>query len=41
MSLGSMATPGQIADVVVFPLSDAAAHMTGQVLHVNGGSYFG
>jgi NAD(P)-dependent dehydrogenase (short-subunit alcohol dehydrogenase family) len=37
--LGRMANPGDIADVAVFLASDYARHMTGQVLHVNGGSY--
>jgi NAD(P)-dependent dehydrogenase (short-subunit alcohol dehydrogenase family) len=37
--LGRMADPGDIADVAVFLASDYARHMTGQVLHVNGGSY--
>ncbi|MFT7600613.1 MAG: NAD(P)-dependent dehydrogenase (short-subunit alcohol dehydrogenase family) [Acidimicrobiales bacterium] len=36
---GQMATPADIADVVVFLLSDAARHVTGQTLHVNGGQY--
>lgn len=39
--LGAMARPEEIADVVAFLLSSAAGHITGQVLHVNGGSYFG
>ncbi len=39
--LGAMATPKEIADAVTFLLSGAAGHITGQVLHVNGGSYFG
>jgi NAD(P)-dependent dehydrogenase (short-subunit alcohol dehydrogenase family) len=37
--LGRMATPGDIADVVVFLLSDQARHVTGQTLHINGGQY--
>ena len=37
--LGRMADPGDIADVAVFLASDYARHMTGQVLHVNGGTY--
>ena len=37
--LGRMANPGDIADVAVFLASDYARHITGQVLHVNGGSY--
>jgi NAD(P)-dependent dehydrogenase (short-subunit alcohol dehydrogenase family) len=37
--LGRMANPGDIADVAVFLASDYARHMTGQVLHVNGGTY--
>ena len=37
--LGRMASPGDIADVAVFLASDYARHITGQVLHVNGGSY--
>jgi 3-oxoacyl-[acyl-carrier protein] reductase len=34
-----MANPADIADVAVFLASDYTRHMTGQVLHVNGGSY--
>ena len=37
--LGHMAVPDDIADVVVFLLSDAARHVTGQTLHINGGQY--
>ena len=37
--LGRMANPEDIADVAVFLASDYARHITGQVLHVNGGSY--
>ena len=37
--LGRMAKPGDIADVAVFLASDYARHMTGHVLHVNGGAY--
>ena len=37
--LGRMADPADIADVAVFLASDYARHITGQVLHVNGGSY--
>lgn len=37
--IGQMATPADIADVVVFLLSDAARHITGQTVHVNGGQY--
>lgn len=36
---GQMAVPGDIADVIVFLLSDAARHVTGQTLHINGGQY--
>jgi len=35
--LGRLATPREIAEVIVFLLSDAAAYVTGQVLHVDGG----
>lgn len=34
-----MATPADIADAVRFLASDAARHITGQTLFVNGGSY--
>src|SRR5262245_21518678 len=37
--LGRMARPEDIADVAVFLASDAARHITGQTLHVNGGQY--
>jgi NAD(P)-dependent dehydrogenase (short-subunit alcohol dehydrogenase family) len=37
--LGHMATPDDIAEVIVFLASDAARHVTGQTIHANGGSY--
>ena len=37
--LGSMARPEDIAEVAVFLASDAARHITGQTIHVNGGQY--
>ena len=37
--VGQMATPEDIADVAVFLASDDARHITGQVIHVNGGAY--
>ncbi|ETW99868.1 MAG: hypothetical protein ETSY1_13395 [Candidatus Entotheonella factor] len=37
--LGRIATPDDIAEVAVFLASDAAGHVTGQTLHVNGGQY--
>jgi NAD(P)-dependent dehydrogenase (short-subunit alcohol dehydrogenase family) len=36
--LGRMAYPTDIADAVLYMLSDAASFITGQVLPVNGGS---
>ena len=36
-ALGRLATPAQVADAVLFLLSDAAAHVTGTVLRVDGG----
>ena len=39
--LGRMARPEEIARASVFLASDDAAFVTGQTLHVNGGSYFG
>src|SRR5689334_15242366 len=36
---GKLLTPGQIASTAVFLASDDASAMTGQVMHVNGGSY--
>jgi 3-oxoacyl-[acyl-carrier protein] reductase len=38
--LGRMARPDDIADVAVFLASGAARHITGQTIHVNGGSGF-
>ncbi|MDY6905513.1 MAG: 3-oxoacyl-[acyl-carrier-protein] reductase [Thermodesulfobacteriota bacterium] len=37
--LGRMGTPDDVAPMVVFLASDAAAYITGQVMHVNGGIY--
>jgi NAD(P)-dependent dehydrogenase (short-subunit alcohol dehydrogenase family) len=37
--LGRMAQPDDIAAVAVFLASDEARHITGQTIHVNGGSY--
>jgi NAD(P)-dependent dehydrogenase (short-subunit alcohol dehydrogenase family) len=37
--LGRMAEPGEIARAAVFLASDDARFVTGQTLHVNGGSY--
>ena len=37
--LGRLAMPEDIADVAVFLASEEARHITGQTLHVNGGSY--
>jgi NAD(P)-dependent dehydrogenase (short-subunit alcohol dehydrogenase family) len=37
--LGHMAQPEDIARVAVFLASDDAGHMTGQTVHVNGGSF--
>jgi NAD(P)-dependent dehydrogenase (short-subunit alcohol dehydrogenase family) len=37
--LGRMAQPDDIAAVAVFLASDDARHVTGQTVHVNGGSY--
>ncbi len=37
--LGRMAQPEDIASVAVFLASDEARHVTGQTLHVNGGSF--
>ena len=36
---GKLLTPGQIASTAVFLASDDSSAMTGQVMHVNGGSY--
>jgi 3-oxoacyl-[acyl-carrier protein] reductase len=37
--LGRFGTAGEIAGVVAFLASDAAAYITGQVIHVNGGMW--
>lgn len=39
--LGRIASAEDIADAVTFLCSDGARHITGQVLHVNGGQYLG
>ena len=38
---GRLAEPDDIADVVVFLATDAARHVVGQLIHVNGGDYHG
>jgi 3-oxoacyl-[acyl-carrier protein] reductase len=38
---GRLGEPEDIADVVVFLATDAARHLVGQVIHVNGGDYHG
>ncbi|MDY6825054.1 MAG: 3-oxoacyl-[acyl-carrier-protein] reductase [Thermodesulfobacteriota bacterium] len=37
--LGRIGTPADVASMAVFLASDAAAYITGQVIHVNGGIY--
>jgi 3-oxoacyl-[acyl-carrier protein] reductase len=39
--LGRMARPEDIARAAIFLASDSAGFVTGQTLHVNGGSYLG
>jgi len=38
---GRLAEPDDIADVVVFLATDAARHVVGQLVHVNGGDFHG
>lgn len=39
--MNRVGTPREVADAVGFLCSDAASYITGQTLHVNGGSYMG
>jgi NAD(P)-dependent dehydrogenase (short-subunit alcohol dehydrogenase family) len=36
---GRMGRPEEIAGLAVFLASDKAAYMTGQTVHINGGTY--
>ncbi|MEV0380023.1 SDR family oxidoreductase [Nonomuraea sp. NPDC050643] len=38
---GRPGTPADVADTVLFLASEGARHITGQVVHVNGGAYLG
>jgi len=39
--MGRYAHPAEIAAAIAYLASPAASFMTGQVLHANGGAYFG
>ena len=39
--MNRMGSPREVADAVAFLCSDAASYITGQAIHVNGGSYMG
>jgi NAD(P)-dependent dehydrogenase (short-subunit alcohol dehydrogenase family) len=39
--LGHVAEPADVAALIAFLLSDAARHITGQVIHVDGGLTLG
>ncbi|MGK0440409.1 MAG: 3-oxoacyl-[acyl-carrier protein] reductase [Pseudohongiellaceae bacterium] len=39
VSLGRLGNPDEIASVVAFLVSDGAAYITGETIHVNGGMY--
>jgi 3-oxoacyl-[acyl-carrier protein] reductase len=39
LPFGRMGKPSEIADAVVFLASDQSSFMTGEVMHINGGSY--
>src|SRR6185503_4918583 len=39
--IGRVATPDEVAGIVVFLASEAASYLTGQTINVNGGMYFG
>jgi NAD(P)-dependent dehydrogenase (short-subunit alcohol dehydrogenase family) len=39
--LGRIIEPSEIADMAVFLCTERSAMVTGQIMHVNGGSYFG